>query len=159
MSNFLKQAHAAGVQDALVNFGIAKKAGVLSAFGRNPALAGAGVGAVGGAIAGGEDNRLLGALAGGALGAGAGHMGAKGVSNAFADNTELGQSVHKIIADRASKAGTGMAGRVRGMEAAGGEGALYAAGAAGVGGGLGMNALGLGDAPERSWYDPRGWGG
>jgi hypothetical protein len=46
---------------------------------KNPALAGAAIGAGAGALAGGKDNRLGGALGGAALGAGAGHA-AGGIS-------------------------------------------------------------------------------
>ena len=59
----------------------------------HPELAGAAVGAVGGALAGGPDNRLGGALGGAALGAGAGHLG-RGMQTHMAANpgATLGQA-------------------------------------------------------------------
>lgn len=57
--------------------GLAKNPGVgkaLSFAAKNPAMVGAGLGAAGGAIAGGPDHRLSGALGGAALGGAAGHM-------------------------------------------------------------------------------------
>lgn len=59
--------------------GIGQKA--LSFAAKNPAAVGAGIGAAGGAIAGGPDHRLSGALGGAALGGAAGHMGGKVLSS------------------------------------------------------------------------------
>jgi len=55
--------------------GAAKSLGGMAV--KNPHLAGAAIGAAGGAIAGGPKHRLGGAAIGGALGAGAGHMASK----------------------------------------------------------------------------------
>ncbi len=167
MNDFLKQAHDAGVQDALEHFGLVKEAGIGSMISRNPALAGAGIGAASGALAGGEDNRLLGALAGGALGAGAGKWGkgfmSKGIQQAEHDRTFMGPLTanRQAVADTFADATKGMSPTEQGRlwDQVRATGAVGAAGAAGLGGGLAMNAAGFGDQPQHAWYDPRGWGG
>lgn len=50
-------------------------------IGRNMAIAGAGVGALAGGVAGGRDHRMSGAVTGGLLGAGAGFSGALAHNN------------------------------------------------------------------------------
>jgi hypothetical protein len=71
--------------------GMATKA--LGAAKAHPELAGAALGAAGGALAGGPDNRFGGALGGAALGAGAGHLG-RGMQAHMAANpgATLGQA-------------------------------------------------------------------
>lgn len=74
----LKQSYDQGVADALEKLGFAgpllqKLVGTAL---RNPNATLAGIGALGGALAGGEGNRMEGALAGAGLGYGAGRLGA-----------------------------------------------------------------------------------
>lgn len=111
----------AQMTDAAIAFITMKKtAGLMGAaqsLGRmavkNPHLAGAAVGAAGGAIAGGPNHRLGGAAVGGALGAGAGHMlgkaglGAGAASGAAtkAVNPLANQSPEALRAARAEMAG------------------------------------------------------
>ena len=148
MSNsYLDQAYAAGAAQAVEDFN--KEANVLAGvnrglFGlagknpgiyqasqhiaRNPLAYQAGGGALMGAIAGGEDNRLLGALAGAGAGLAAGRFAprlpemlrAPGIGPVTRNNYQL----------------------ARNLETAG------LVGGAGLGAGLGMNALGFGDRPK-----------
>jgi hypothetical protein len=75
---------------------------------KNPALAGAAVGAAGGALAGGPGHRLGGALGGAALGAGAGQL-AGGTMSAMKANPSLsvGQAMKGTVTGTAGKLGLG----------------------------------------------------
>ena len=73
MNNFLKTAYTAGAQQALVDYGVEKQANVLL---RN-ALMGGALGTGAGALGAGEDHRASGALLGGLTGALAGGVGGK----------------------------------------------------------------------------------
>jgi hypothetical protein len=104
----------AGAGGALAGLG-SKALGIAKT---NPALVGAGVGAAGGALAGGPDHRLSGALGGAALGAGAGAM-APGVASRMSRGQSLGTA--------AKGSATGLVGRVRGGVTPQPHGALSAA--------------------------------
>lgn len=83
---------AAGLGDMIgksLNGGALGKA-ALTAM-KHPTATGAALGAAGGALAGGPDNRLGGALGGAALGAGAGHA-AGGIGGHMAQGASLGQA-------------------------------------------------------------------
>lgn len=73
-NDFSKRAEARFQKEAL-GLPAGLLAGAGKALVKNPGMIGAGVGAVGGAVAGGPDHRISGALGGAALGAGAGHAG------------------------------------------------------------------------------------
>jgi hypothetical protein len=96
---------------------------VMGAAAKNPmgaaTLAGAGLGAAGGAVAGGPDHRLSGALGGAALGGAAGHA---------AGGIGLGMKAGLGPAQAAKAYGGGMLERAKGM--------MPGAGGAGAGGGL-----------------------
>lgn len=85
----------------------------LKAVKKNPSLVGAGVGALGGAVAGGEDHRLSGALAGAGLGAAAGHAGG-GIAKRMDKGLAFGDAVkgygrslgHKVGIKTAPTAGS-----------------------------------------------------
>jgi hypothetical protein len=69
----------------------------------HPELAGAAVGAAGGALAGGPDHRLSGALTGGALGAGAGHVG-RNIAGGMVGGASMGQSAKGYAGSLVNKA-------------------------------------------------------
>jgi hypothetical protein len=110
----------AGAGLAKVAFGAADMAGLAGkAVGlakKNPALAGAAVGAAGGALMGGEGNRLGGALAGGAMGAGAGHA-VHGVGAHMAAGASLGDAAKTYGGGMLQKAKNMAAGAVPGKVA------------------------------------------
>ena len=102
-----------------------------------------GGGLVGG-IAGGEDNRMLGALAGAGLGAGsrfwAGRAG-QGAANRLVPQNMSSDQLGKYLGHVTP--GTNLAQQLGGAAVVGG---------AGLAGGLGMNALGLTDRPQ-GWFE------
>jgi hypothetical protein len=90
--------------------GLGKK--VLDTAKAHPALIGAGVGAAGGALAGGPDHRLSGALAGGALGAGVGHAGG-GIATRMGRGSTFGEATKGYATNlkRRAQVGVGKAKR------------------------------------------------
>jgi hypothetical protein len=95
----------AGISGALSKLGpMAGKA--LGFAAKNPSLVGAGIGAAGGALAGGPEHRLSGALGGAALGAGAGNA-VGGIAKGMQGGQGLMQS--------AKSYGQGIAGKVQGL--------------------------------------------
>lgn len=149
MSNYLDQAYVAGAAQAVEDFGkeanallgrassglfnaVSKNPGIYQASQRiaqNPLAYQAGGGALMGAIAGGEDNRLLGALAGAGAGLAAGRYAPRvpQLLRRSAGPGPIGQQYNHVA---------------RNLQAAG------LVGGAGLGAGLGMNALGLTDRPK-----------
>ena len=150
MSNsYLDQAYAAGAAKAVEDFNkeanallgrassglfnaVSKNPGIYQAsqaIARNPLAYQAGGGALMGAIAGGEDNRLLGALAGAGAGLAAGRY-APGIPQMLRGAGGVGPvgTQYNHVAGNLQAAGL--------------------VGGAGLGAGLGMNALGLTDRPK-----------
>lgn len=89
----------------------------------HPQAIGAGVGAVGGAIAGGPDHRLSGAAGGAALGAGAGHA-ASGIAG------KMSGPGGKSLIDAAKSYGSGLAAKAKGAVMPAGNPAQYSVAAA-----------------------------
>lgn len=107
-------------------------------------LIGAGIGAAGGALAGGPEHRLSGALGGAALGAGAGHA-ASGISKGLVNANTLGESV-KAYGGGLQSAASGLMGKLTG----GGKPAV-------AGGGLkpgGMNVQSMPAMPDMRGAQP-----
>lgn len=130
----------------------------------NPLASRAVGGGLMGGLAGGEDNRILGALAGAGLGAGSrfwAGRGAQSLSNRLVPRNMGSEQLAELAALRAGQA-TRQVPTIQGQIGSGilGEGTSLAkqlagatvAGGAGLAGGLGMNALGLTDRPE-SWLE------
>jgi hypothetical protein len=109
----------AGLAGKTLNGGmVARMAGEAAT---NPAAAkliGAGVGAAGGALAGGPEHRLSGALGGAAVGAGLGHA-ASGISKGLINANTLGESV-KGYGGELQSAASGLLGKAKGMLGGGG---------------------------------------
>ena len=145
MSNsYLNQAYAAGAAQAVEDFNkeanalgralfgaVSKNPGIYQAsqhIARNPLAYQAGGGALMGAVAGGEDNRLLGALAGAGAGLAAGRFAPRLPQMLRAPGVGPATRNYNQVASNLQAAGL--------------------VGGAGLGAGLGMNALGLGDRPK-----------
>jgi hypothetical protein len=103
----------AGIAGKTLNGGmLARLAGEAATNPGAAKLIGAGVGAAGGALAGGPEHRLSGALGGAAVGAGLGHA-ASGVSRGLINANTLGESVKGYGGELASAA-SGLLGKAKG---------------------------------------------
>ena len=156
----LDYAYQEGSERALVDFVKAASAGswlgkAISTVGTNPMAAGTFMGGVTGAVTGGQDNRLWGTLAGAGLGA---LGGGKSVSRYRASQPALKPKATRIstksrgslrnrgrmtVKSRDQRFRPGSAQDNANVAAS----SLIGGAAGGVGGGLSMNMVGLGDRP------------
>lgn len=112
ISGLAEKAKVAGLMSAAKGVGT-KAMGMAK---KNPAMAGAAIGAAGGAVAGGPDHRLGGAVAGAGLGAAAAHGGNKMVANRAAAHAAEDKALAGEVRKLNPMGGGGMA-RGTGMSA------------------------------------------